>query len=122
MNGLIVQARESIARPLGQSCARWQLLARAFEPQTVAKMVGDMGQARQCVQRVADVLERGGPVAYAAHPRDRRTKLVTLTGEGRDVLTALFECQADSMADALTWSKITCSGRREARSPFLKRC
>ena len=93
INGLIVQAGERISRPLGQSAARWQVLGRAFRPQTVAEMAAEMGHARQSVQRVADVLETEGLIAYRPHPTDRRTKLVELTRRGHDVLSAIYQRQ-----------------------------
>ena len=89
VNGLIMRAGEGISRPIGQSSARWQVLGRAYEPQTVAKMARDMGNARQSVQRVADVLEAEGLIAYTDHPTDRRTKLVALTPHGMGVLEAI---------------------------------
>jgi DNA-binding MarR family transcriptional regulator len=93
LNGLIMQIGEGITEPIGQSSARWQVLGRAFEPQTVAAMARDMGHARQSVQRLADVLAGEGLVAYRDHPTDRRTKLLELTPEGLKVLTAIFERQ-----------------------------
>lgn len=90
VNGLIMRAGEGISRPVGQSSARWQVLGRAFEPQTVAAMARDMGQARQSVQRVADALVADGLVAYQAHPTDRRTKLLELTPRGLEVLSAIY--------------------------------
>jgi DNA-binding MarR family transcriptional regulator len=95
VNGLIIRAGEGIARPLGQSSARWQVLGRAFEPRTVAQMAADIGHSRQGVQRIADVLEREGLVEYRAHPADRRTKLVQLTAEGRAVLEAIYHRQLE---------------------------
>jgi DNA-binding MarR family transcriptional regulator len=94
LNGLIMRAGEGIARPIGQSSARWQVLGRAFEPQTVARMANDMGHARQSVQRVADALVSDGLVVYRAHPSDRRTKLVELTPQGLDVLTRIYRRQS----------------------------
>ena len=74
---MINQAGEHLARPLGQSAARWHVPGWAFRPQTVA---ADMGHARQSVERVADVLEQEALVAYRPHSTDRRTKLVELRG------------------------------------------
>jgi DNA-binding MarR family transcriptional regulator len=99
INGLINRAGEGISRPLGQSAARWHVLGRAFQPQTVAAMAADMGQARQSVQRVADVLQQEGLVAYRSHPTDRRTKLVELTPQGRAVLDAIYQRQLAWSAD-----------------------
>jgi DNA-binding MarR family transcriptional regulator len=93
LNGLIMKAGEDIARPVGQSSARWQVLGRVFEPQTVAKMARDMGHARQGVQRVADVLVKEGLIVYKNYPTDRRTKLLKLTPKGLDVLKAIYARQ-----------------------------
>jgi DNA-binding MarR family transcriptional regulator len=98
VNGLITRAGEGISRPVGQSSARWQVLGRAFEPQTVAAMARDMGQARQSVQRIADALVIDGLVGYKAHPTDRRTKLLELTPRGQEVLSAIYVRQ-------LAWSE-----------------
>lgn len=91
LNGLIVWAGEGITQPIGQSSARWQVLGRvALEAQTVAQLARDIGHARQSVQRVADVLAQEGLVVYTDHPTDRRTKLVELTPQGMEVLTAIY--------------------------------
>ena len=108
VNGLITRAGERISRPLGQSAARWQVLGRAFRPQTVAEMAAEMGHARQSVQRVADVLEGEGLIAYRPHPTDRRTKLVELTSQGHEVLSAIYQRQ-------VAWSAEVVSQLGEAR-------
>lgn len=95
LNGLIMEAGEGIARPIGQSSARWQVLGRAFEPQTVAKMARDMGHARQSVQRIANVLAHDGLIIYKDNPADRRTKLLELTPQGLEVLTAIYTRQLE---------------------------
>ncbi|WP_248960658.1 MarR family winged helix-turn-helix transcriptional regulator [Sphaerisporangium perillae] len=99
VNGLITQAGERISRPLGQSSARWHVLGRAFQPQTVAQMAAEMGHARQSVQRVADVLEREGLIAYRPLPTDRRTKLVELTPRGHEVLGEIYQRQVAWFAE-----------------------
>ena len=72
VNGLIIRAGEGITNPMGQSSARWQVLGRAHEPTTVAKMAQDIGHARQSVQRIADILAAEGLIAYENNPADRR--------------------------------------------------
>lgn len=99
VNGLINQAGERISRPLGQSAARWHVLGRAFQPQTVAQMASQMGHARQSVQRVADVLAREGLIAYRPLPTDRRTKLVELTPRGHEVLGEIYQRQVAWFAE-----------------------
>src|SRR4051794_40649940 len=90
LNGLLIQAGEGITQPIGQSSARWQVLGRIMEPQTVAKIARDIGHARQSVQRVADVLANEGLIVYKNHPTDKRTKLLEMTPKGLEVLTAIY--------------------------------
>jgi DNA-binding MarR family transcriptional regulator len=101
VNGLINQAGERISRPAGQTAARWHVLGRAINPQTVAQMAADMGHARQSVQRVADVLEREGLITYRPLPTDRRTKLVELTALGHEVLGEIYQRQV-AWSDTIT--------------------
>jgi DNA-binding MarR family transcriptional regulator len=109
VNGLINKAGEAVARPQGQSAARWHVLGRAFESQTVAQMAANMGRAPQSVQRIADILDREGLIAYHAHPTDRRTKLAALTPRGHAVLAAIYERQQSwfaSIVEQLSEAKL----------------
>lgn len=88
-------AGDALARPAGQSTARWQVLAAIEEePASVAGIARALGLARQSVQRVADALETGGLVAYEDNPRHRRARLVRLTPPGRAALTMIQAAQA----------------------------
>src|SRR5580704_12243179 len=93
VNGLIIRAGEGNTNPLGQSSARWQVLGRAYEPTTVAKIAQDIGHARQSVQRIADVLAAEGLVSYEDNPTDRRARLLKLTSDGAEVLTKIYQGQ-----------------------------
>jgi DNA-binding MarR family transcriptional regulator len=93
INGLLILAGEDIVRPIGQSSARWQVLGRVFQPQTVSSLARDIGHARQSVQRITDILESEGLVAYRDNIEDRRAKLVELTPAGLKVLKAIYRRQ-----------------------------
>jgi DNA-binding MarR family transcriptional regulator len=93
LNGILAAEGEALARPAGQTTARWQVLAMVENgPHTVARIAKTLGLARQSVQRVADALETAGLVRYVDNPNHRRAHLVTLTEEGR---TALASIQAE---------------------------
>jgi DNA-binding MarR family transcriptional regulator len=94
-------AGEALARPAGQTLARWLVLEAVQDaPATVAQIARTLHLARQSVQRVADLLVREGFAAYEENPAHRRAKLVRLTPPGR---TALHTIQAGqrAWADAL---------------------
>jgi DNA-binding MarR family transcriptional regulator len=101
LNGLLASDGDALARPAGQTAARWQVLAMVEDsPQTVAAIARTLGLARQSVQRVADVLEAAGLVAYTDNPRHKRARLVGLTPLGRDRLTMIQAAQGP-WADAI---------------------
>lgn len=83
-----------MARPAGQTSARWQVLAAAeHAPMTVAQIARALNLARQSVQRVADLLETDGLVVYEDNPGHRRARLVVLTADGRRALGTIQSAQ-----------------------------
>ena len=101
LQGFLAEAGDELARPAGQTSARWQVLA-AIEagPATVADIARTLTLARQSVQRVADALAEQGIVEYVDNPRHRRARLVSMTHSGRAALTAIQSRQR-GWADAI---------------------
>src|SRR5689334_25322427 len=65
LNGQLAAAGDALSRPAGQTSARWQVLAMLEdEPATVAAIARVLGLARQSVQRIADLLEADGLIAF----------------------------------------------------------
>jgi DNA-binding MarR family transcriptional regulator len=92
--GLLIDAGDALAAPSGQTSARWRVLAAIEEePATVATIARALGQARQSVQRVADLLAADGLTEYDDNPDDRRAMLVRLTARGRSALRAIQAAQ-----------------------------
>jgi len=101
LNGRFTAAGDAIAKPAGQTSARWLVLAVIEDgPATVARIARTLGLARQSVQRVADLLERDGLADYADNPDHRRAKLLRLAPRGRRTLTRIQAAQR-VWADAL---------------------
>ena len=98
---LFTVAGESLAATGNQTLARWVILDFVEDrPSTVAQIARRRGIARQAVQRVADLLEREGLVAYQVNPNHRRAKLLQPTARGRKVLRKI-SVQQKAWADAL---------------------
>jgi DNA-binding MarR family transcriptional regulator len=94
-------AGEALAKPAGQTLARWLVLETIQDaPATVAQIGRTLHLARQGVQRLADVLVRDGLAAYEDNPTHRRAKLLRLTPQGRTALRTIQTAQA-AWADAL---------------------
>lgn len=111
---LFTTAGEAMAKPAGQTLARWLVLeAVAQAPRTVAQIARSMGLARQSVQRVADLLERDGLTSYAKNPDHRRAQLVRLTPQGRHALHAIQQAQqvwADAVGAEIGESELRRTG------------
>jgi len=99
--GHLTAAGDQLAKPAGQTSARWQVLAAARRgDMSVAQVARVLGVARQGVQRLADVLEGEGLIAYGDNPQHQRAKLVRLTAEGAARLGLIETAQA-GWADGL---------------------
>ncbi|WP_187331713.1 MarR family winged helix-turn-helix transcriptional regulator [Rhizobium etli] len=93
--GHLTAAGDRLAKPAGQTSARWQVLAAARRGDlSVAQIARALGLARQGVQRLADVLADEGLIAYADNPQHQRAKLVRLTAEGAARLGVIEVAQA----------------------------
>jgi len=89
-------AGEALAQLAGQTLARWLVLeAVDGRPASVADIGRTMGQARQGVQRLADLLVEDGLAAYADNPRHARAKLLAITPAGREALRVIQRGQRD---------------------------
>lgn len=85
---------EALARPSGQTLARWVVMdAVAEAPATVAEVSRQFEYARQSVQRVADLLVADGLASYEDNPRHRRARLLRLTPAGRQARDAINVAQ-----------------------------
>jgi len=94
LRALFTAAGEEIARPAGQTLARWLVMEAVVEsPRTVAQIARSMGLARQSVQRLADLIERDGLSVYVDNPEHQRAKLVRLTARGRHALQTIQQAQ-----------------------------
>lgn len=96
LNGLLLTAGDRLAKELGLTSARWQVLGSIWdEARTVSGIARHMGLARQSVQRTALRLEADGFVGFADNPDHRRARLVSLTEKGVQALEELSRLQAE---------------------------
>jgi DNA-binding MarR family transcriptional regulator len=101
LSARLTAAGDALARPAGQTSARWLVMAVIEDaPATVASVARILGLTRQSVQRVADLLEADGLAVYEDNPGHRRAKLLALTPTGRRTLARIQVAQA-SWADEL---------------------
>ena len=96
LNGQLLSIAEDLAGPAGLTAAWWQVLATVLrEPESVAEIARSIGNSRQSVQRVADLLVDQGLAEYRHNPAHRRAKLLAPTERGRSAVRAIAPAHAD---------------------------
>lgn len=94
LNGQLLAAAETMARPAGLTAAWWQVLGAVLrEPLPVSGIARDMGLTRQSVQRIADLLVDKGLAEYLPNPAHRRAKLLRPTDAGWAAISAIRASQ-----------------------------
>ena len=85
LSGSLVAEGDRITAPLGLTSARWKILgalARSDIPLTASQIARNMGQTRQAVQNLINILCDGGLVELHNNPNHKRAKLAVLTPKG----------------------------------------
>ncbi|PPK62767.1 MarR family winged helix-turn-helix transcriptional regulator [Actinokineospora auranticolor] len=104
-HGRLLELSEDMARPVGLTAARWQVLGAVLrDPLPVSGVARAMGMTRQGVQRIADLLVEQGLAAYRPNPAHRRAKLLVATEAGVDAVqrvTPAHRALAADLADRL---------------------
>ncbi len=96
LNGLLVAEGDRMAESLGLTSARWKVIgviALANSGLTVPGVARVLGQSRQAVQRITDVMEQDGLLRYQLNPDHKRSVLVFLTDAGQEAYSALRAVQ-----------------------------
>jgi DNA-binding MarR family transcriptional regulator len=90
---------EAIARTVGQTQARWQVMSAASaDPRTVPQIARRLGVSRQNVQRIADLLVAEGTATFEANPDHTNSPFLVLTKYGHSALAGITRAAATSHA------------------------
>lgn len=96
LNGLLVAEGDHMAQAAGLTSARWKVIgvvALAHSGVTVPGIARALGQSRQAVQRITDVMKKDGLLQYQPNPEHKRSVLVCLTDAGQEAYSALRAIQ-----------------------------
>jgi DNA-binding MarR family transcriptional regulator len=90
---------EAIARTVGQTQARWQVMSAASaDPRTVPQIARRLGVSRQNVQRIADLLVADGAATFEPNPDHKGSPFLVLTRRGQSALADITRAAAASHA------------------------
>ena len=96
LNGLLIAEGDDMTEALGLTSARWKVIgviALSSSGLTVPGIARVLGQSRQAVQRITDVMVTDGLLSYHFNPKHKRSVLVVLTEEGRTAYNDLRDVQ-----------------------------
>ena len=99
VNRQLIAAAGQLTRDTGITGAQWGVLGvfgtTGGASLTVAQAARRLGQSRQSVQRVADLLVAKDLLEYRTNPQHRRAKLAVVTDSGQRLLAQLLERQTE---------------------------
>ncbi len=107
LSGSLVAEGDKITSVHGLSSARWKVLGaltNSEEPITVPQIARSMGQTRQAVQRLVEVMHDDDLLELHDNPNHKRAKLVALSEKGKKASLAIMKDQipwANNCADQL---------------------
>ena len=96
LNGLLIAEGDAMTEKLDLTHARWKVIgaiALSTNGLTVPGIARVLGQSRQAVQRITDVMVKDEILEYRANPKHKRSVLVTLSEEGKEVYSSLRDVQ-----------------------------
>ena len=91
-SGLFNIEGDELTREFGLTSSRWKILGAIHlsnMPLTVPQIARAMGQSRQAVQRLVDVMEKDGLILLADNPNHKRAKYVQLTAKAEKIYRKL---------------------------------
>lgn len=96
LNGLLISQGDNMTHDLGLTSARWRVIgvvALSSAGVTVPGIARVLGQSRQAVQRITDVMVKDGLLVYSPNPKHKKSVLVNLSESGKRAYSRLREVQ-----------------------------
>ena len=96
LSGMMTTEGDTLTREFGLSSARWKILGalvKREEPLTVPQIAREMGQSRQSVQRLVEVMSKDGLLEQHVNPNHKRAGLVNLSPKGFETYALLEKKQ-----------------------------
>ena len=103
LNGLLIAEGDAMTEKLNLTHARWKVIgaiALSNNGLTVPGIARVLGQSRQAVQRITDVMVQDGVLEYQKNPNHKRSVLVVLSENGKEIYNSLRQVQDPWAIDA----------------------
>lgn len=107
LSGIFVIEGDRLTKEEYINTAGWKVLGAirlSDTPLTVPQIARKMGQTRQGVQRITNMMEKIGLISFQNNPDHKRAKLIILTDKGKDSIKRIDEKQvpwANSISETI---------------------
>ncbi|MCL6417699.1 MarR family transcriptional regulator [Aestuariirhabdus sp. Z084] len=108
LSGMLSNDGDQLTKEFGITSSRWKILGAldiSPTPLTVSEIGRAMGQSRQAVQRLVDVMVKDDLLHLVDNPNHKRAKLIELAPKGSEVCQQLYQKwipEAERHAQALS--------------------
>lgn len=108
VSGMLTSEGDKLTKEFGITSSRWKILGAVVmsqTPLTVPQIGRAMGQSRQAVQRLVDVMTKDGLLNLVDNPHHKRAKYIAVTPKAEEIYQQLYQKQipwADQCAVDLT--------------------
>ncbi|EAR61315.1 MarR family winged helix-turn-helix transcriptional regulator [Neptuniibacter caesariensis] len=92
VGGLLNIDGDKLTKEFGLTASRWKILGAIMlsdNPVTVPEIGRYMGQSRQAVQRLVDVMAKDGLLTMTENPNHKRAKYIQMTTKAVDIYKQL---------------------------------
>lgn len=96
VQGLLNSDGDRLTKELGLTSSRWKILGalgRLNSSLTVPQIGRSMGQSRQAVQRLVDVMIKDGFLQLVDNPNHKRARYIKMTSLGEETYEHLYKKQ-----------------------------
>lgn len=96
LSGLLNNEGDELTKEFGITSSRWKILgaiATGGGALTVPQIARAMGQSRQAVQRLVDIMIKDGFLVLVDNPNHKRAKLISMTTLAQEVYQHLYDKQ-----------------------------
>ncbi|MCW8917193.1 MAG: MarR family transcriptional regulator [Gammaproteobacteria bacterium] len=96
LSGMLSNEGDQMTKEFGITSSRWKILGAIIMSQTlltVPQIGREMGQSRQAVQRLVDVMIKDGLLTLVDNPNHKRARYIEVTPKAEEIYQKLYQKQ-----------------------------
>lgn len=98
LDGMLSAEGDGLSKEFGLTSSRWKILGAISRSEgllTVPQIAREMGQSRQAVQRLVDVMSKDDLLHSTDNPNHKRARYIQMTAKAEEIYASLSDKQID---------------------------